>query len=198
MKLKGFTLAELLIALAILGVIATFTIPKVLLANQSQQYNALGKEAIGAISEAFQAYKLQNSISASFNPGNVTPYLNYVRVVTNGLLMDHRPPETSWACDSASPCYRLHNGGTLQLFTASCFGGTAQNNAVWFGFDPDSQYSGTTNGPGKALHIALYANGRITTTVNLRSDTQVDWGCGGSPAPQTPVVNGDPSWFSWN
>lgn len=41
---KAFTLAELLIALAILGVIATFTIPKVLTANQNGTFKAIGKE----------------------------------------------------------------------------------------------------------------------------------------------------------
>ncbi|MBL8031855.1 MAG: prepilin-type N-terminal cleavage/methylation domain-containing protein [Candidatus Doudnabacteria bacterium] len=49
MRVKGFTLAELLIALVILGVIATFTIPKVLYANQNTKYNAIAKEAMGTI-----------------------------------------------------------------------------------------------------------------------------------------------------
>ncbi len=40
---KGFTLAELLMALAILGVIATFTIPKILGAQQSSSSNAKAK-----------------------------------------------------------------------------------------------------------------------------------------------------------
>ena len=52
MKQRGFTLAELLIALGILGVIATFTIPKVLQTNQNAQWQATGKEAIAMISGA--------------------------------------------------------------------------------------------------------------------------------------------------
>src|ERR1051325_8786269 len=48
--LKAFTLAELLIALAILGVIATFTIPKVLQAMQDNQRKAVFKEVIASLS----------------------------------------------------------------------------------------------------------------------------------------------------
>lgn len=51
---KGFTLAELLIALSILGVIATFTIPKVLQSQQNGKYNTMAKEAIATISQAYQ------------------------------------------------------------------------------------------------------------------------------------------------
>ena len=48
---KGFTLSELLIALAILGLIATFTIPKVLQTTESNQRKAVFKETIGSITE---------------------------------------------------------------------------------------------------------------------------------------------------
>ncbi len=51
---SGFTLAELLIALALLGVIATFTIPKVLQANTDAKYNAEAKETIQMIANAYQ------------------------------------------------------------------------------------------------------------------------------------------------
>ena len=54
----AFTLAELLIALAILGVIATFTIPKILDSGSNSQWNAIGKEAAAMVSGAYQSYKL--------------------------------------------------------------------------------------------------------------------------------------------
>lgn len=41
---SGFTLADLVIALAILGLIATFTIPKIMVVQQAQQKKAIFKE----------------------------------------------------------------------------------------------------------------------------------------------------------
>ena len=64
---SGFTLAELLIALAILGVIATFTIPKVLNSSSSSENSAIFKEAAGMVSGAMQAYQQQNSLSPRRN-----------------------------------------------------------------------------------------------------------------------------------
>jgi prepilin-type N-terminal cleavage/methylation domain-containing protein len=52
-RILGFTLAELLIALAILGVISTFTIPKLLTASANQKRNAILKECIGVIQETY-------------------------------------------------------------------------------------------------------------------------------------------------
>ena len=47
----GFTLAELLIALLILGMIATFTIPKILNSQQDSKKKSIFKEDIAALSE---------------------------------------------------------------------------------------------------------------------------------------------------
>src|SRR5690349_7432884 len=79
---SGFTLAELLISLAILGVIATFTIPKILQAQQNQQYNAVAKEAAGTITQAYQAYKLAGGDSATMNAEAISTYFNYTKLDT--------------------------------------------------------------------------------------------------------------------
>lgn len=57
----GFTLAELLISLAILGVIATFTIPKIIKAQQDAKFNAIAKEAATMVTGAYQQYQSQNT-----------------------------------------------------------------------------------------------------------------------------------------
>jgi prepilin-type N-terminal cleavage/methylation domain-containing protein len=49
LKRKAFTLAELLISLAILGVIATFTIPKILNSFQKNQWKNIFKEDIATL-----------------------------------------------------------------------------------------------------------------------------------------------------
>jgi prepilin-type N-terminal cleavage/methylation domain-containing protein len=52
--LIGFTLAELLIALTILGEIAAFTIPKIISSQQNGQKRAVTKEMIAMFSAAYQ------------------------------------------------------------------------------------------------------------------------------------------------
>ena len=52
----GFTLAELLIALVILGIMATFTIPKVLQSQTNEKRIAISKETIALVYGAFHAY----------------------------------------------------------------------------------------------------------------------------------------------
>src|SRR5262249_45092855 len=84
----GFTLAELLIALAILGVIATFTIPKVIQSQTNSRYNAEAKEAAGFVSDAYRSYQLSNGVSGSFGIFNLTPYLNYVRIDSTTTIDD--------------------------------------------------------------------------------------------------------------
>ncbi len=56
----GFTLAELLIALAILGVIVTFTIPKILNSQTNNQKKAVFKETIAALNQLMYLATLQN------------------------------------------------------------------------------------------------------------------------------------------
>ena len=56
----GFTLAEVLIALAILGVIAAYTIPNVITSSNNEGFNSKAKEAMGMISDAYLRYKQAN------------------------------------------------------------------------------------------------------------------------------------------
>lgn len=105
----AFTLAELLIALAILGVIATFTIPKILQTQQDNRFKALGKEAAATISGAFQAYQQQNQLNSGLKPGDLTPYMNYVSLdsVTVGRMDDIQTNGTL-DCTNGQPCWGWH------------------------------------------------------------------------------------------
>src|SRR5579884_2608591 len=64
---KGFTLAELLISLLIIGEIATFTIPKIISAQQNNQKIAIFKETIGAIAAV---------VDEGFKTGQLDPTTN--------------------------------------------------------------------------------------------------------------------------
>lgn len=190
MSIKGFTLAELLIALAILGVIATFTIPKILTAQTNGKYNAIAKESMGMVSGAFEQAQQAGTLSATTKPSDLTPYMNYV-VYDTSTVVDDITGNSSTTCTSTAPCIRLHNGGILMFDNGNAFGGTATTNMIDFRLDPDGVYSGTTNGQGKMLIFALYYNGGIMTWDNLKPGTV---GSYGSYSSNSAAV---PSWFNW-
>src|SRR6478609_10019411 len=149
-SVKGFTLAELLISLAILGVIATFTIPKILGAAGNGQNTAIAKEAASMIAGALSTYQLSNSLATSTTGGAFTPYMNYVAVDTATSLV-------GFNC-ATTPCLKLHNGGYLQYGTGT-FGTAAgtSTDAMVFNLDPD--------GTGSQTHVTFiqFFNGRLST-----------------------------------
>ncbi len=195
-KHLGFTLAELLSALAILGVIATFTIPKVLNATQSGQYNAIAKEAGAFVSQAYSAYGMNNTIDENTTFLDLTPYLNYVREDTSTLIdrsyNDGVPRDCS---ETNQTCVLLHNGAMFNYQPNIRFGGTNATNAIVFRIDPDATYDSNPTGPAKALTFVLYINGRLTSrNYALPSTTYYT---GGGPTTIGPTSSSDPPWFEW-
>lgn len=179
MKQAGFTLAELLIALAILGVIATFTIPKVLNSQQNSTFNSIAKEAAASVSEAYQAYQLENNITSTTGIDDLTPYLNYVALVSN-ITVDHRPGLGSSDCSAVNVvCYKLHNGSVLWYATPfQNLGGTNSWNFMLYSVDPNGIEDG---GDGLSVEFFIRTNGRIYTRAVQNNDPSLD-----------------PEWFSWN
>ena len=186
--MTGFTLAELLIALAILGIIASFTIPKVLESSSNSKYTAAAKEAASMVSGAFTAFKLDSSLASTTTAGAFTSYMNYVATDTDNVMTSVPASDTAIdTCTTAMICMLLHNGGTLAYNTAASFGGTAATNAMFWNFDPDS----TAAGAGGVTFIQYY-NGRLTTRPNQATGTTT----GGT---QVTAITTDPSWLStWN
>lgn len=188
----GFSLSELLVALLIIGQIATFTIPKVLSSQQNTAYNAKAKEAAGMIGEAFTQYQLSGKSISAFNSRDLTPYFNYLRISTNAAdTMDyHNGTSSVLNCGAVQGCIYLHSGASVAYTGA--FSGTGTTNAVYYLFDPDGKVTdGTTNGPGKSVMFILYANGRLTTRALADSGTLL------SGAAWPPIATADPAWFSW-
>lgn len=146
---KGFTLAELLIALAILGVIATFTIPKILSSSQNGQNTAIFKEAVSMVSGAMQAEQLEDGVAITDTTAqDLADHMNYV----------------SMASAAGVITLTLHNGGELKYTAAEDWDAT--DDYIAFTIDPDGA-SGTKTATG----IALYFNGRVTTGDNITTGT---------------------------
>lgn len=212
---KGFTLPELLVALLILGEIATFTIPKILNAQQRNNYNSTAKEAASIVANAFTSAYFQNggeSWVSNAPQANSVPWstgistflpanLNYVKKMTGGEFMSYPVGGAGHtyggihACGNAdSPwytyvnCYQLHNGGVLWYVDVpfSWDGQWMQD----FYFDPDG--TGVAESVGFRLYVSSRPkayddpSGRFMPG-KLVTFSQSVWH--GYPA--------DPSWFSW-
>lgn len=151
----GFTLAELLISLAILGVIATWTIPKILFSQQNQQYKAAAREVNGMITSAAQIVRVKNGDGQGMILDDLTPYMNYVSVESTANIDSVQSLGTIACSDPAWGCIKLHSGAILAYDKGSTY---LLHNWV---FDPDGKVTdGTTNGPGKSVAWIVGANER--------------------------------------
>ena len=184
----GFTLAELLISLAILGVIATFTIPKIITSQQLTQKSSIMKETAAMIAAAYQQAQINGLVSSSTRLQDLTPYFNYVSVDTSSTIDDH-VGYGSLSCTGGVPCYRLHNGALLM--DRDSFSGTASTNAMVMHLDMEGTYSGNTTGEEKSVQLILFYNGRIA------SRGQVQTGFTSSLGAWAVDSNADPTWVSW-
>lgn len=197
---RAFTLAELLIALAILGVIATFTIPKILNSTNNSEWDTVAKEVAGMMSEAYQAYQIENAADATTNFSDITPYMNYIKVDTISDMDQGYGTAGVTNCGAGSlECLKLHSGALIRYPRSRCFYGTTSKNMLLIRLDPDGKVSSDTsaNAYGKSLELYLYYNGRVVTGEGILPDSITsNYGCSAAityqPAPA--IV---PPWFSW-
>ena len=182
---------ELLVALAIIALITTLTLPKILLSDRGDDYDAVTKQTIAAISGAYETHKAKNGVSSTSTFADVTPYINYVKVDTTRTI-DDKPGSGSLSCGSTGGCLILHNGGALR-WTSPAFGGTSTTNAIELYFDPDGEYGNTTNGTDKSVNLFLYYNGKV----HSRGHTVPNTAYNGTTY-ATPNTSLDPSWYTGN
>lgn len=210
MKLFGFTLAELLIALAMLGVIATFTIPKVLNAQQDASFSAIAKEAAAMVSEGLQSYRVENEITQFTTVSDLTPFFNYVSVDSVSIIDGASDSFLSSSvfgfrvvCPGTAPnagnivCLRLHNGGVLAY--AEEYRLHDNTSAFPIIVDPNGTLDGS---PGNHQSVLFYIgiNGRLTSSGHSNGSMNVFSAAGacGPPAGCPTTQYAHPPWFSWN
>ena len=162
---KGFTLAELLIALALIGVIAVFTVPKVLNAQGNKEYIAKAKSAAASLAAAYSNYRLDYGTNNNITGTHIGAYLNYVKIQTsNEEIDDHFSASNTKDCDSNDYCYVLPSGGVIRTATTESFGDVnSTTSAIRFYFDPDGKVTtdGSAGSPGKSVRFHLYVNGNV-------------------------------------
>ena len=168
MKNSGFTLSELLIALAILGLIATFTIPKILQSTSTQSRDSVLKETISSIGELFYtAHQLGGVANSNDSGGYILDNMNFVTycpsdseaegcwdTATQGTLSNNEEQE---------PGGILANGASLTGIRRS--DGSSSDNLVidWNGLDGPNQI-----GQDQLMISLCYNNGCNRVDNNYR------------------------------
>ena len=107
---KGFTLSELLVSLAVLGLIAAFAVPKVLTSVGDSSFLANTKECLSVISAAYDSVKADNV--SSFDPTLITLSTAAATAATPYSMIN----KINYA---AAGDYAMGGAGAVDTFTAA-------------------------------------------------------------------------------
>jgi prepilin-type N-terminal cleavage/methylation domain-containing protein len=171
---KGFTLTELLIAMAVLATIMVMITPMVVSRLGTKKLQSQATQVMSDVSKAYGLYIRQNGmvVPGTTRAADMMRFMNYVRTVRGETTCTNDGDQciqvltgaaenevTSVPCSNEHPCLLLQNGGYLQYGRDAIFptGNNTQLSAIVLNFDPD--------GPGiqPATTFYLYENARLTT-----------------------------------
>lgn len=107
---KGFTLAEILIVLMVIGVIATLTIPSMMRGVQEAQLKAGYKKAFNTVANFASMERVAGSLPTRGTPDNIT---NLYRALNNSLSVK-----------TMVPSYPVNNGSAFVGATNPCLTGS--------------------------------------------------------------------------
>jgi prepilin-type N-terminal cleavage/methylation domain-containing protein len=165
---KGFTLSELLVSLAVLGLIAAFAIPKVLTSVGDSSTLAVIKESMAIVSQAYDQIKAENNgfVSTAMNNSLTTGIASKINYVSSGLYTESAAGvadlhDTATACTASNLCgLRLQNGAIIQVKTGDSFAvtpaGAVDMGCIVFNIDVDG-----TGATYKRVSLVLGYDGRL-------------------------------------
>ncbi len=196
----GFSLVELLIALGILGVLATFIIPGIL--TPQVDYTARAKSVALMVNTAYEQYKAANGgiIPRTTRMTDLMPYMQYTTQEATAYVDGYRndPYTSGYACSASGNvvCLRMANGGILFFNRNYYMGGTTAANVVWYMYDQDGKYTSGTSKLNPSLSMFLTAEGKQYSYGNL-PQTVVTWFAEpNNTISYTAASTKDPLWFT--
>jgi prepilin-type N-terminal cleavage/methylation domain-containing protein len=177
---NGFTMSELLIGLGILGLIAAFSVPKLLNVSNAALANAKVHKAAQAVVNGLERWTQENGRSASTTPADIMSVVQHNGLITDGRTVDWVPTEgTDFQCSLTASlgdryqglCYQMPDGAVLYFIALdyNTFGGNAAN-ALYFGVDPDgiTTDDDSNANTSNATAFLVYRNGRLRDRGHLK------------------------------
>lgn len=154
MKKNGFTLAEVLITLSIIGVIATLTLPTLMTNISESQYITGFKKGINTLSEAGQMNKVVAGYDYSEITSDDTNNTDEATASLFSLLRRNVAVNSSLGnaitSGGSGNTAVFFNDGTALIFTASATtdAGDQQADGTWYGFNAILDVNGN-KGPNR-------------------------------------------------
>lgn len=149
-RYTAFTLAEMLIVLGIIGIVAQMTIPTMIMDVQKQARAALLKKFFSSMNQAITMSTINNGPSSDWSyvrGGSATDALAFFNAYL-ASSMKYLKIDTS----SSSPKVYFNDGTTMQIYLGSC---------VDMRFDVNSDQN--PNVYGKDQFVFLFCNGSDAT-----------------------------------
>ena len=177
----GFTLSELLVGLTLIGLIATFALPKILTAYSGSLANAKVHKAIQAVLDGYEKWRLENgSAATTTTPADIMSMVKHNGQITDGRWVDWNPGRGGYQCVPTyadglhGVCYAMPDGEVvyfIEAYNAARNPGNSgyQNNLVWVGVDPDgnswdsSTWWKPTGDTGAGIIFLLDTTGKFVT-----------------------------------
>lgn len=193
----GFSLAEILITLVILGVVAAFSISKTFTPLGKNTVNSKANQMMLRLAAAHQAYKMEGKLVSNTHFTDLIPYFNYVKIDSSTVIDELYTSSASRTCGSGSwYCLVFHDGSMLMYNDGQKFGGPGSG--IYLYYDPDGKRTdSTTNSAGKSLQFWITYDGRVRTSNTIDNPIVVDWDVAGYPVNDGPW-NLDPPWLVVN